>query len=399
MAVISTYNIINKSKMKKYTVLLAFAAFHLGFSQEMQLTSKDSIVQSSWMIGLGMNVVADPGTMFDGLLEVEDNWNVVPYPSRISIGRYFKNGLGVEAIGTYNQYKQGKNVDGTINPETKDYMGLDTRLSYDLNKLVGQTGWFDPYVGVGLGYTDANDVGRGTYNAVIGFRTWFTDRIGLDFSSSGKWGMGSTATNHLQHAAGLVYQFDIEKGLSKKGQEKLALMEELAKERQRVADSTAAADRAAMELAEQMAREKEAARLAAEERARQEAENQRRTQIENDIKALGNIYFALNSSYLNNESKATLKKLGAFMEATPSISLEVSAHTDSRGSDKYNLWLSERRVERTIGYLLQQGVTSDRLTPEARGEQDLLNECDDHTKCSEAKHQLNRRSEFKVIKF
>src|SRR5690606_13415914 len=106
---------------------------------------------------------------------MKDQWNIVPYPSRINIGRYFRNGLGLEAIAAYNRYKEGYKVDGQINPEVKDYFSMDARLSYDLNKLVGETGWFDPYVGAGVGYTDANDVGRGTYNAVFGFRTWFSD--------------------------------------------------------------------------------------------------------------------------------------------------------------------------------------------------------------------------------
>ncbi|MEH6681795.1 MAG: OmpA family protein [Sediminicola sp.] len=384
--------------MRKYFIIMVFAVFQLGLAQEVELTSKDSIVVSSWMVGLGTNIVDDSGFMFEHLFEVEDAWHAVPFPSRISIGRYFRSGIGLEAIGTYNKYKEGKVVDRAVNMEDKDYFGLDARLSYDLNKLVGQTAWFDPYVGAGIGYTDANDVSRGTYNAVIGFRTWFSDRIALDLSSSGKWSMGNKASNHIQHAAGLVYQFNMEKELSKKGKEKLALMEELANERQRVADSTAAADRA-KELAEQLARQQEADRIAAAAKAKADAEMKRRTDLENEIKALGNVHFALNSSYLNNGSKEILNKLGAILHREPTVYLEVSSHTDSRGEESYNLWLSKRRVDRTIDYLVEQGIATDRLTAEAHGENDLLNECDDHTYCSEEKHFVNRRSEFKVIKF
>ena len=77
------------------------------FSQDsLQLTSKDSIVQSSWVLGLGFNIVDETATPFgDTFLDIKDTWNAVPYPSRISIGRFFKNGLGIEAIGTYNKYK------------------------------------------------------------------------------------------------------------------------------------------------------------------------------------------------------------------------------------------------------------------------------------------------------
>ncbi len=202
--------------------------------EELQLTSKDSIVQSSWMFGLGYNFVDDSGDMMDELFSFDDQWNAVAYPSRVSIGRYFKSGIGVEGIASYNKYKVGKLIDGVINPESTDYLGLDARLSYDLNKIIGETGWFDPYVGVGLGYTDANNQPRGTYNAIIGFRTYFSDRWGLDLSSSGKWAMDiSDASNHLQHSVGVVYRFGIEKGLSKKGAEKLAMIEALQAEKQR----------------------------------------------------------------------------------------------------------------------------------------------------------------------
>lgn len=155
--------------------------------EELEITAKDSIVQSSWMFGIGFNAVDDSGNVFDGLFNISDEWNMLPYPSRISIGRYFKNGLGLEAIGTLNKYKEGKIIDGVVNLEDSDYYAIDARITYDLNKIIGETGWFDPYVGVGAGYTDANNIGRGTYNAVVGFRTWISDRWGLDFNSSGKW--------------------------------------------------------------------------------------------------------------------------------------------------------------------------------------------------------------------
>ncbi|MGB3151261.1 MAG: OmpA family protein, partial [Maribacter sp.] len=161
------------------TSLLAFLFSTITFAQEeLQITSNDSIVQSSWIFGLGYNAVDDSGNVFNGLFNVGNEWNILPYPSRLSIGRYFKNGLGLEAIGSYNKYKEGTIIDGLVNASETDYYSLDARITYDLNKIIGQTGWLDPYVGIGVGYTDANNLGRGTYNAVVGFRTWFSDRWG-----------------------------------------------------------------------------------------------------------------------------------------------------------------------------------------------------------------------------
>lgn len=385
-------------------LVLTVGVMNVATSQEnLQITSKDSIVQSSWIIGLGYNAVDDSGNVVDGLFNVSEEWNLLPYPSRISIGRYFKNGLGIEAIGSYNKYKEGKVIDGFINDEDKNYFGLDARLTYDLNKIIGQTGWFDPYVGIGIGYTDANAIPRGTYNAVVGFRTWFSDRWGLDFNSTGKWSMGSdvSATNQLQHAAGVVYQFGIEKGLSKRGEEKLELLAAIEKEKQRQQDSINEVNRLKEErlLAERLEEEKERAALAAAEKAKLDAETKRKQDITDRINEIGYVYFDLNSSYLNKQSKSVLDQLARVFDEIPTLKLEISSHTDSRGSSNYNDWLSQRRVDKTKEYLIASGVASERLTTQAYGENKLLNECDDDTYCPEEKHRVNRRSTFLILEY
>jgi len=390
--------------MNSYRLILLFLlmiSFNTNSAQDLVLTGQDSIVTSSWMVGVGYNFVDDSDGQFKGLFNIKENWNALAYPSRISIGRYFKNGLGIEAIGTYNKFKVGKIVGGAVNTTETDYLGLDARLSYDLNKVIGETGFFDPYIGVGLGYTDANNQSMGTYNAVVGFRAWFTDRFGLDISSSGKWGMGD-AGNHLQHAAGVVYRFGMEKGLSNKGLRKLALINET----QRITDSINAAKKAeedARLLAERMAKEKEQARLAAEaaeEKAKKDAENQRRMAIVNQVKALGHVHFAFDSAALSKGEKERLDKLAVIMEANPSLTLNVSSHADARGPKEYNMMLSKKRVKNTIAYMVnEKGIAANRLEGEALGETQLLNDCDGTNNCPEADQSVNRRSEFEVANF
>ena len=387
-----------------FSILLCSTISAQNTEEDLQITAKDSIVTSSWMFSVGVNAVDDSGNVFNGLFDVSDEWNMVPFPSRISIGRYFKSGLGVEAIGTYNQYKEGKIIDGVINPETSDYFGLDARLTYDLNKIIGQTAWFDPYVGIGIGYTDANNLGRGTYNAAVGFRTWFSDKWGLDLSSTGKWSIGSEngATNHIQHAAGVVYQFGIEKGLSKRGEEKLELIAAIEKEKQRQMDSIADVNRQkeALLLAERLKKEKEAAAaLAAAEEAKLNAERDRKDAIEKRIADLGYVYFDFNSSVLNKSSKGVLDSIVVILEEIPSLQLKITSHTDSRGASKYNDWLSEKRVQSTKAYLISKGFDTAKLQAESFGETQLLNECSDGVYCPEEKHRVNRRSEFLVLEF
>ncbi len=380
-------------------IALVFLSYQGVAQEEPELTSKDSIITSSWMFSVGWNFVDDSGDAFNDFTTIKDQWNGVIFPSRLSIGRYFESGLGLEAIASYNNYKEGNIIDGVVNPEDKTYLALDSRLSYDLNKIVGETGWFDPYVGVGLGYTKANDLGRATYNAVVGFRTWFSDHWGLDLSSSGKWSFGNEATNHIQHAIGVVYQFDVEKKLSKKGEDKLALIQELEKENQRIQDSILAAKQAeedAKALAERLEREKERARLAAAEKAKQEAKKMGLLKLQQTLDSLGFVYFDFDSSYLNTDSKTTLDKVAELMHANPSYSFIIEAHADSRGAKEYNLWLSERRAERTVGYLADKGVAKTRLQAKGYGEENLVNHCADGVSCSSAEHRLNRRSEIGI---
>ncbi|ULC58348.1 OmpA family protein [Flaviramulus sp. BrNp1-15] len=387
---------------KRLLLVLLCITSHTVFTQNTALSKKDSTVVSSWIAGIGFHAIDDSEDAFRKLFDIKDAWNAVPYPSRLSIGRYFKNGIGLEAILAYNKYKKGKEVGITILEENKNYFSIDSRLSYDLNKIIGETGWFDPYVGVGLGYTHANDGSRGTYNGVIGFRTWFSDRVGLDFNSSGKWRMNNNTTNHLQHAIGVVYRFKAEKDLTKKGKKKLDLINELEKENTRIKDSlafVAEVEQKNKELEEKFAQVKEKERLAQLEKEKQEALIKKENTIKKAIDALDKINFNFDSSNLNTLSKNTLSELITILNDYPELIIEISSHTDSRGSAVYNQKLSEQRLKSTIKYLLEKQVSEDKIIGKAHGEEKLLNECDDNTKCSEAKHKENRRSEIKIVKF
>ncbi len=386
-----------KKNILYFSISLLLSTNLILAQEELQLTSKDSLVLSSWVVGLGINIVDDTATPFgEQFLNIDDTWNMVPYPSRISIGRFFKSGIGLEAIGTYNKYKVGKLIDGKINQAPRDYFAIDGKISYDMNKLVGQTGWFDPYVHVGAGYSSIGGLGRSTANAGFGFNTWFSDTWGLNFNTMGKWGIPEGSTKQLQHSAGVVYQFAVEKGLSKKGLEKQALIEAMEKEKQRVQDSIAAADRARDEaaLAERFAKEKENARLAAAKKDSIEALQREWDKLQKEINDLGYVYFALNSSLLNLKSKNVLDQLAIVLKNTPNAEIEVRSYTDSRGTADYNQSLSELRAKTTTDYLFNKGIPKHQLSYKGFGETNLLNRCSDGVKCTESEHRLNRRSEF-----
>ena len=85
------------------------------------------------------------------------------------------------------------------------------------------------------------------------------------------------------------------------------------------------------------------------------------------------------------------------MLRNPDLKIEVKSHTDSRAPDNYNLNLSNRRAQSVVDYIISKGIDSSRLTSIGLGETKLINKCSNGVKCSEAEHQLNRRTEFVII--
>ena len=112
---------------------------------------------------------------------------------------------------------------------------------------------------------------------------------------------------------------------------------------------------------------------------------------------LKNILYDLDKYAIREESKIELNRLVQFMVDNPGVRVEVSSHTDSRASFKYNQVLSQHRAEAAVDYMVSQGIDRSRLKGVGFGETKLLNECSDDVPCTEEQHQLNRRTEMKVI--
>ncbi|MDH3322792.1 MAG: OmpA family protein, partial [Flavobacteriaceae bacterium] len=110
------------------------------------------------------------------------------------------------------------------------------------------------------------------------------------------------------------------------------------------------------------------------------------------------IYFELNSSYLNKEAQRELDKVVELMNRYPEMIIESGSHTDSRGIEGYNVWLSTRRAKSTVSYIINKGIDPGRITGKGYGESQLINECFDNVDCTEAEHAKNRRTEFVIIK-
>ena len=126
-------------------------------------------------------------------------------------------------------------------------------------------------------------------------------------------------------------------------------------------------------------------------------ERKRITISDKDLFNLPAIYYELGHAKLTSQSAQTLDKLIGIMRDNPHISIDLSGHTDSRGSAEYNLLLSDRRIQSVVDYLVEDGISRSRLDGHGYGESQLLNHCTDGVECSEEQHAVNRRTEIRII--
>lgn len=111
---------------------------------------------------------------------------------------------------------------------------------------------------------------------------------------------------------------------------------------------------------------------------------------------LNNIYYDFDKHNIRTDAAMELDKLVKIMEENPTLKIELSSHTDSRGSDEYNMKLSQNRAESAVNYIISKGISAERITAKGYGETKLVNKCSNGVKCSEAQHQKNRRTEVLI---
>ena len=121
-----------------------------------------------------------------------------------------------------------------------------------------------------------------------------------------------------------------------------------------------------------------------------------RVELDKSIK-IENIYYDLAKWNIRQDAAEELDKLLVTLSDNPGIIVELGSHTDSRGKDKYNLDLSQKRAEAAVEYLVENGINSSRISAKGYGETQLVNSCSNGVRCSERRHQWNRRTELKII--
>ena len=161
-----------------------------------------------WAIGFGVNIVDfyTPGASIgDNLKDHLGNsdWNFLPSISRLTAEKYLNKGFSLQFAGSLNK------IDHMFTEGDVDelYYSLGLNVKYDLNNLFGDTGWWDPFVGLGGNYVSVGDMKEGMLTTSAGFNVWFNDNLGLNFTTQSNFGFADKVQDHIQSSLGLVIKF------------------------------------------------------------------------------------------------------------------------------------------------------------------------------------------------
>ena len=188
-------------KQLKLAVIALFTLVAVG-----NVNAQDE--NNPWAVSFGANIVdfISPDATFTNYMEDllgNPDWNILPSISRISAEKYLQKGFSLQLAGSINKIE-------TILAENDSdflYWSADAIVKYDLNNLVGQTGWFDPFVFVGGSYASLDSEGEGMAQAGLGFNAWFNENLGLNMQTGMKMGFADKMNDHYQTSLGLVIKF------------------------------------------------------------------------------------------------------------------------------------------------------------------------------------------------
>ena len=206
--------------MKNLSRLLFAMLLVLGYSN---VDAQDK--NNPWQITLGINAVdayptgngllttggTSSESIFEEFANVTDHYNILPSLSTVSVSKYIGNGFSFGVAGSLNKIDKWGDVPGSVPDETSivddlSYYGLDGTIKYGIGEAL-EWKTFDPFVGIGGGYTWIDEIGAGTLNGTLGFNLWFNENVGLTIQTSYKHAFEDFLDTHFQHSAGLSIRF------------------------------------------------------------------------------------------------------------------------------------------------------------------------------------------------
>ena len=195
------------------------------------LSSQAQDSNNKWAIGFGMNAI-DGGRVsaaskvedqFSQFFDAKKYWSILPSVSYVNVSRYVGSGFSFGVTGSVNKITKGvsermydpvtnTNDYQVENPGDLNYYAVDGAVKYSFMSLL-KSKWLDPSLHLGGGYTWIGDDAKGgTVGGGLGITLWFTEQVGLSWTSTYKHSFDSredesSVVTHMQHLAGLVFKF------------------------------------------------------------------------------------------------------------------------------------------------------------------------------------------------
>ena len=375
---------------------------------------------NKWSIGFGVNTV-DIRTPHDFGDFLKDwggarDLNVLPAVTKLSVARYIGAGFSAEVDGSMNRIKKGyKGVD-----QDESFWNANLQAKYALRRLfTTESGWFDPYLKLGGGYTSykseySKEDGAVKLLAGGGINFWFTDHLGLNVQTGYNHGFQKDGTDYFQHSAGIVIKFgakDTDKdGIPDKDDAcpEVAGLKEFNGCPDTDGDGVPDKDDKCPDVAGPAENggcpwpdtdgdgvlDKDD--LCPNE-AGPESNNGCPEPNDDDQKRLNQyaktILFDTGKASIKFESAEVLNQIINVLKKFPKSRFRIEGYTDSTGKKAKNITLSQNRADAVKIYLIQGGIASDRLESIGYGPEKPI-----ASNKTRKGRELNRRVEINLIK-
>ena len=375
---------------------------------------------SKWAIGFGINAVdiRTPHQFGDFLKDWggTKDLNILPAVTKLSVARYIGAGFSAEIEGYLNKIKEG--FDGYS--EDKSFWSANLQAKYALRRLfTTESGWFDPYIKVGGGYTAYEsrfDDKEGGFKALAGggINFWFTDHLGVNLQTGYHHGFQKNGTDYFQHSAGIVIKFgskDTDKdGIpdNKDACPEVAGPKEfngcpdtdgdgIADKDDKCPDVAGPAENGGCPWPDTdgdgvLDKDDLCPEVAgpASNKGCPEPDEKEQKQLNQYAKT---ILFDTGKATIKFQSAEVLNQIINVLKKYPNSRFRIEGHTDSTGKKAKNMILSQNRADAVKVYLIQGGIDAGRLESQGFGPEKPI-----ASNKNKKGRELNRRVEINLIK-
>lgn len=209
--------------MKKISYILLLTLISINIISAQKWNDRNYAQENSqWILGFGVNALNNSGDVTKNLTKA-DSWTFARIPFYLSAELIFDGQFSVGSILSLNYFTDGKFMNGEkIIGEDQGgndagYMAFDMNVKYSFSKLLNSNA-FEPYAFIGAGVSHfgdykiqenptelIEDISIFTFNAGLGMNYWFSSTWGVNLNATGKWGVATASTNHLQSSIGVLY--------------------------------------------------------------------------------------------------------------------------------------------------------------------------------------------------